>query len=293
MGRSGLLRLGLVVALSGCVGPTASPSPSAAAPDVGPTPFVTDFELGTTVWVDGFVVTVHGAIARLDAKGGPVLVLVRIENPGTDAATLDVPVRLTASGAAFELAHGTALPEIPGGAVAELTLEFEVVGRATIADGVLRIGRTEDHQVQVPFGPGAVQVLTLEPQALDLTGTATAGSLRLVLHRGVIRWDLPDWHTELPNATETLTLTYDATYTGAFAGGFAFTADSVGLRLPDGTIVAPRRDGHSQSIELLGPNQTLLGLQSRFEIPTGMTGALALVVRDGATQKAIPFTIGP
>jgi hypothetical protein len=293
LNRAGILGLGLIVALAGCDGPTASPSPSTAAPGVGPTSVVMDFELGTTVWVDGFVVTVHGAIARLDAKGGPVSVLIRIENPGTDAATLDVPIRLTASGAAFELASGTELPEIPGGAVAELTLEFEVVGRSTIDDGVLRIGRTEDHQVQVPFGPGAVQLLTLEPQALELTGTATAGSLRLDLHRGVIRWDLPDWHTELPNATETLTLTYDATYTGAFAGGFAFTADSVGLQLPDGTIVAPRRDGHSQPIELLGPNQTQLALQSRFEIPTGLTGSLALIVRDGSTQKAIPFAIGP
>ncbi|HKB28636.1 MAG TPA: hypothetical protein VKC59_06400, partial [Candidatus Limnocylindrales bacterium] len=283
----------LAVALAACGSPVSSPKPSTNGPQVGPTPVIADFELGTTVWIDGFVVTIHSAIASLDAKGGPVSVLIRIENPGTEAATLDAPIRLTASGAAFELSHGTVLPEIPAGSGAELTLEFEVVGRPTIADGVLRIGRTEDHQIQVPFGPGPVALLTLEPLAANVDGTATAGGLEVALRRGVVRWDLPDWHTELPNATQALTVTYDATFSGDFAGGFAFTADSVGLRLPDGTIVAPRQDGHSQSIELIAPQQTLRGLESRFEIPTGLLGPFALVIRDGSTEQAIEFTIGP
>jgi len=294
LGFLGPLGLGLGVALGGCLAPATSTSPSSAPPDVGPTPVVRQFELATTVWIDGFVLTFHTAIASLDVKGGPVSVLTRIENAGNDPATLDVPIRLTASGATFELSRATQLPEIPAGAVAELTLEFEIVGRATIEDGVLRIGRTGDHQVQIPFGPGPVKVISLEPQAVNIAGSATSGSLRIALHRAVVRWDLPDWHTELPNASEVLTLTYDATFTGDFSGGFAFTADNVGLRLPDGTIVAPRADGHSQSIELIAAKQTILGLQSRFEIPTGLTGAFALIVRDGtAASKAIPFTIGP
>jgi hypothetical protein len=293
LGLRGLLALALAIALAGCLNPASAPNPSTGVPDAGPTPVVTEYELGTTAWIDGFVVTVHTAIASLDAKGGPVSIVMRIENPGTDAATLDAPIRLTASGAAFELAHGTELPEIPAGEVAELTIEFEVVGRSTIDDGVLRIGRTEDHQVQIPFGPGAVKLVTLEPVGLNLTGAGAAGTLRVALHRAVVRWDLPDWHTELPNGSAALTLAYDATYTGDFAGGFAFTADSVGLRLPNGTVVAPRADGHSQSILLIGPKQTVRSLESRFEIPTGLTGKFALIITDGAAQKAIPFTIGP
>jgi len=293
LGLRELLGLALSAVMAACVNPAASPKASTGLPDAGPTPVVTDYELATTVWIDGFVVTIHSAIASLDAKGGPVSVLLRIENPGADDATLDAPIRLTASGAAFELAHGTELPEIPAAGAAELTIEFEVVGRSTIDDGVLRIGRTEDHQVQIPFGPGAVKRVTLEPVAQDLTGTGTAGLLRATLHRAVVRWDLPDWHTELPNTTAAMTLTYDATYTGDFAGGFALTADSVGLRLPDGTVVAPRADGHSQSILLIGPKQTARALESRFEIPTGLTGKFALIIRDGSTQKAITFTIGP
>jgi hypothetical protein len=292
-GLLALLGLGLGLALTGCLSPIPSTMPSTGAPGVAPSPVVTRFDLGATVWIDGFVVNIDSATASLDAKGGPVSVIMRIENPGTEPASLDAPVRLTASGAAFDVAHGTTLPEIPAGANVTLMIEFEVTGRSTIDDGVLRIGRTADHQVQVPFGPGAVQLITLQPVAFDLKGAATAGGLRAVLHRGVVRWDLPDWHTELPNATEALTLTYDASYVGDFVGGLAFTADSVGLRLPDGTVVAPRADGHSQSIALIGPKKTIRGLESRFEIPTGLTGNFALIIRDGSTQKAIPFTIGP
>ena len=82
------------------------------------------------------------------------------------------------------------------------------------------------------------------------------------------------------------------TYAGDFAGGFAFTGENVALRLPDGTVVSPRRDGHSQSVELIGARKTKKNLFSRFEIPAGMIGEFALLVRNGATEKAIPFTIG-
>ena len=78
-----------------------------------------------------------------------------------------------------------------------------------------------------------------------------------------------------------------------FAGGIAFTADNVQLRLPDGTKVSPRPDGHSQSIELIGPGKTVKGMTSRFEIPDGLTGKFALLILDGSSVKAIPFSIGP
>jgi hypothetical protein len=284
---------GLALALIGC-NAAESPAPTATPTRLpGPTPTVTSYTLATTVWVEGFVVTVHDAIASLDAKGGPVTVLLRVENPGTDAATLDVPIRLTASGAAFEPVHGTELPEIPGGSAAELRIEFEVVGRATIDDGVLRIGRTADHAIQVPFGPGPVQTVTLEPQVGTLNAASTAGGIRLTLRGREVRWDLPDWHQQLPLATEALTVTYDVTYVGSFPGGLAFTADNIGLRLPNGTVVEPRHDGKSQSIVLIGARKTAKGLFSRFEIPNGMSGRFVFIVKDGSIQRSIPFTIPP
>ena len=108
-----------------------------------------------------------------------------------------------------------------------------------------------------------------------------------------MRWDLPDWHDELPLATEALTVTYDVTYTGTFSGGIPFTADNVRIRLPDGTVLAPRADGHSQSIVAIGPGRTARGLTSRFEVPNGLAGFVAFVLRDGSAQKLIQFKVVP
>ena len=110
----------------------------------------------------------------------------------------------------------------------------------------------------------------------------------------MLRWDLPDWSQELDAELAALTLTYDVTYPGDFAGGFAFTGDNVALRLPDGTIVEPRRDGHSQSVELIGARKTKKDLFSRFEIPAGANRQVrAPASRSGdRPTKAIPFTIG-
>jgi len=57
-------------------------------------------------------------------------------------------------------------------------------------------------------------------------------------------------------------------------------------------VIGPRRDGHSQSIELIGAGKTKRGLFSRFEIPTGMTGRFGLIVRTGKTSKTIAFDLG-
>jgi hypothetical protein len=280
------------VALGGCNADT-TPAPSQAPPLPGPTPIVTVYELGTTIWSEGFVLTFHTAIASLDPKGGTVTALVRIDNPGPDPATFDAPLRLTASGTVFQLVHGTELPLIDGGGAAELRLDFDVVGRGTIDDGVIRVGRSADHAAQIPFRTGPVATLTLEPKAANLAGAVTAGSYHVVLRTRVVRWDLPDWYLELPLSTEALTLTYDVTDVGTFAGGVPFTSDVVGLRLPNGSTVRPRADGHSQSIVVIAPHQTVKNLFSRFEIPSGLSGAFAFIVRDGSTTKTIPFTLAP
>jgi hypothetical protein len=81
------------------------------------------------------------------------------------------------------------------------------------------------------------------------------------------------------------------TNNGTFTGGYAFTGGNVALRLPDGTVVETRRDGHSQSIELIGAHQTKRGLSSRFEIPAGTTGKCTLLVRNGESNDTISLTI--
>ena len=282
----------LATALAGCSSETATPSPS-PTPAPLPTPVVTTYSLETTAWVEGLVVTVHGASASLDPKGGPVTVTLRIDNPGADVAALDVPIRLTASGYVYNVVSGTVLPEVAAGGSAEVSLVFEVESHSSIDDGVLRIGRPGDHQVQVPFTTGPIPTLTLKPEPASLSGAVTAGGIRLVLRRREIRWDLPDWYQELPVGNEVLTVTYDVTYVGTFTGGFAFTGANVRLRLPDGTLVAPRKDGHSQSVVLVGSGKTAKNLVSRFEIPTGTSGTLGILVMDGSAHRVVSFKIGP
>ena len=292
-GRQPLPLLVLAVALLGACNDAISSSPPATNRPVGPSPVVTSFPLGTTVWVSGFVVTVVDATASLDAKGGPVVVRLQIENPGREAAALEAPIRLTASGSAFDPVHGTTLPAVPGFGIADVSIQFEVTGRATIADGVLRIGRTADHQVQVPFGPGPVQQVTLQPFITALKASASSPSFKVALGRAIRRWDLPDWHDELPLGVALLFVEYDITYTGTFTGGASFTPANVALKLPDGRLVAPRADGRSQSILLLRPRKTVQDAFSRFEIPDGMTGKFALVIKDEGKETPVPFTIGP
>jgi hypothetical protein len=282
----------LAAALIGCTSETTTPSPS-PTPAPLPTPVMTTYTLETTAWVEGLVVTVHGASASLDPKGGPVTVTMKIDNPGGDLAALDVPIRLTASGFVYNVVSGTVLPEIDAGGSAEVSLVFEVENHSSIADGVLRIGRPGDHQVQIPFTNGPIPTLTLKPDPAPLSAAATAGGIRLTLRRREVRWDLPDWYQELAVTKEVLTVTYDVTYIGNFSGGFAFTGANVRLQLPDGTLVPSRKDGHSQSNVLVGPGKTAKTLMSRFEIPTGTSGTLGIVVMDGSIHRVATFKIGP
>jgi hypothetical protein len=283
----------LTLALAGCAfGTTAAPSLEPIL--AGPTPTVTNYDLGTSAWIDGFLVTLLSATASLDSKGGTLKVLVRLENTGEDDATLDAPIVLTAGDTTFQLTHGTELPDQPGGAVATMDLSFDVVGRGNVDDGVIRIGRDGEHTVAIPLRPSTGRAVTLEPVNLDVTGKGSSPTVSVVLHHVEVRWDLPDWHDELPSDRQAVTITYDVTYLGSFRGGFALTADNVHLRLPDGkTDVAPRADGHSQSIALISAGKTEKGVTSRFEIADGLTGRFWLVIGDGSTKRAIPFTLGP
>ena len=284
-----------VFALCGCldapaqsIAPTASPTPE-------PTPVTTTYQLDQTVWYEGLVIHLDSVVASLDQRGGPVEVRIRFENPGADETQLAAPVLLEvdASSKAPPLApsRDSKIPSVPAHSFAAAVLTYELQETPSVERAVVLIGEAPSHVARIPLRPAGGDPLRLEPVAVKVSGAGAAGDLRITLRSGVLRWDLPDWSQELGADVEAVTLTYDVAFAGSFSGGFAFTGDNVGLRLPDGTIIEPRRDGHSQSIELIGAGQTKKGLLSRFEIPNGLTGKFALVVRNGSAAKAIPFTI--
>jgi hypothetical protein len=286
-----LVVLAAIVAVTaiGCDAEAPSPSPTNAE-TAEPTAVVTRYPLNTDVWYAGLELTFGAATATLDARGGSVEIETTFKNPGPFAAALAAPILLTAGEDSYELRRGTELPEVPSGGSADLTLAFDILGRPSVDDAVLRIGAPANHQAVVPLRLGTTPLASLEPLAIAATGSGVAGELTVDLQGGILRWDLPDWGAELPLASEALTLNYNVTYTGKFAGGFAFTAANVALQLPDGTLLEPRKDGRSQSIEALDPGATVLAA-TRFEIPAGTRGAFGLLVNDGTGKTTIAFTV--
>lgn len=282
--------LALVVAACGSEPvPTLGPI-TTSAPE--PTPAVTVYDLGATVWYEGLIIHVDTATATLDERGGPVEVDLRLENPNPDAGALDAPIQLVLGKTRFDFNADSSVPLVPPSGSMPAQLTFDLPAVTSVDDATIEIGKAPDHIARVPLTAKGGTVQAFEPQTLSLKGSGAAADLRLSLTGGGLRWDLPDWSQELDASLAALTVTYDATYTGSFAGGFAFTADSIELRLPNGTVVHPRDDGHSQSIELIGAGKTKKGLFSRFEVPSGMSGRFAVLVRNNSTTKAITFTIG-
>ncbi|HUG30002.1 MAG TPA: hypothetical protein VMQ65_05785 [Candidatus Limnocylindria bacterium] len=294
-GRAGRVATALLVgvvtaALAACESgaPTAAPTPT-RAPD--PTPTTTRYDLRTTIWYAGLVLHFGEAIATLDERGGPVTLGLRLDNTGTEAAELNGKIWLVVNGERIEPTRESRVPTVPGKGSAGAVLTYELQGIDEVDEAVIEVGDEPLHVARVPLTPAAGTPVAFEPIALELKGAQTAGSVRITLRTGLLRWDLPDWLEELDAGLRALTLTYDVTYAGDFSGGLAFTGDNVALRLPDGKRVEARKDGHSQSIELIGARKTKKDLFSRFEIPAGATGKFALLVRSGSTERAIEFTI--
>lgn len=267
------------------VGPITTSTPEA-------TPIVKVYNLGATVWYEGLVIHVDTATATLDQRGGPVEVDLRIENPNGDVGQLDGAVQLVLGKTRLDPNEASVVPLVPPNSSMPAQLTYDVQGASSVDGAVFEIGTAPNHIAQVPLTATGGAVTAFEPQDLTLKGTGAAADLRITLTSGGLRWDLPDWSQELDASLAALTLTYDVTYTGTFAGGFAFTGDNVALRLPNGKVVSPRADGHSQSIELIGAQKTKRSLFSRFEIPSGTRGKCALLVKNGSTTRAIVFTIG-
>ena len=295
-GRRAAVMLVLSALVAGCLDAPAPSTTPTAPPTAEPTPTTTSFNLGTTVWYEGLVIHVDGASATLDERGGPVEFRIRMENFGDDEGELDARVLFqvdsSTSDPPLEPTRESRIPTVPAHGLAGALMTYELQAIDSVDRGVLLIGEAPNHIARIPLTAEGGAPVVFEPIQLAVSGTTAINDLRLTLRSGVLRWDLPDWSEELPSNSQAITLTYDATYLGTFEGGYPFTGDNVRLQLPDRTWVVPRRDGHSQSIELIGPGKTKKDLMSRFEIPAGLTGRFALVVRTGpGASRAIPFVV--
>jgi hypothetical protein len=290
--RAGALATIVALVASACLTdaplPTPEPTPS-LKPEATAT--VTSYRLGTIAWYAGLVLTFGTATATIDEKGGPVAVDLSLTNPGDVDATLDGPLVLASPESSVEPTRETEIPLVPAGGTVTAALTFDVGPGFDVPAAAIVVGRTIEHQAIVPLSDAAAEAVSLAPLAAELLVEGVAGTLFVELLGTELRADLPDWNQELPRTTMALTLTYNATFRSEFSGGFAFTAENVGLRLPDGSVVKPRRDGHSQSVLIIAPGNRGVGLQSRFEVPSPGSGAYALLIIDGTASKDLPFEI--
>lgn len=298
MGTRSLAGLAVVVAVAAAAcgepAPSLTPTPR-VTPTPEPTPTVLISMPVVTAWTAGFVLVIVDAMGTFDTRGGIVEATIRFENPGPDEAALDVPIRLTSGGTGWEPHRDTPVPLVPPGGETQATIRFTVDRPVDPRSLVLRIGRSSDHQVIVPLrlgvrGQDPIATVTLRPDTALEDATVKAGQLTIALDRAELRYDLPDWRLTLPNDMVLLTFTYDATYTGSFAGGFAFSGENIRLRLTDGAEITARPDGRSQAIELLLPKKVASGLVSRFEIPAD-TSMVLLEITDGSKSATLELFV--
>jgi hypothetical protein len=286
--RPPIVALIAMLALAGCESVTVSFAPSAPAPVA--TPLIQAYTLNTSVWFAGLQITFRTATSVLTQYGGTVTVDVQFQNPGTDETSLAAPMQLVLGTTRIDPEHGTTLPDVPANGLSEVQVVYDVVGQGSVDEASIVVGGGGDNQATVPLGAPS-RATTLAPVSLNVNRTANAADLRVHLASGVVRWDLPDWGDELPSGHVALTLTYDLTYRGTFSGGFAFTDGNVALGLPDGALIKPRPDGHSQSNAVLPPGKVQPHLASRFELPALEHGTYTFIVTNGSAHANITFTI--
>src|SRR5688500_14929568 len=114
-GRAVALGLAVALAVGGCFGdppPSAAPTPT-RAPE--PTPITTTYQLGATAWYAGLILHVDSATATLDQGGGPVVVALRLDNPGAEPAPLHGKVWLVVDGERIEASRDSKVPTVPAG----------------------------------------------------------------------------------------------------------------------------------------------------------------------------------
>ena len=259
--------------------------------------------IGESFWHAGWKVTLdEAAFAPGDFRGTVTMDAV-FENLGADTATFDSQTVLTAGGENFVGERlGEGLPEVPGGLTGNGELIFDVPNEFAFDDAVLIIGNADNNQAFIPIGEDATQALvTLEPQAVAVSGPIVAGALTINVEGAEVRADLPDTHGEIEEGKHVdhvpvLGITRARVSRSVRA---SCSRDAFALKLPDGTAVAVRSDGRSGVNELLQGKEgtTIPDLSVRFEIPLPASGAYVLVVRGnygpGGTvvEGELPFTI--
>lgn len=223
------------------------------------------------------------------------------ENLSDSTSTFNSQLALTSGGQSYGTsALDEDLPQVPGGLSGNGVIAIEVDDAFTFDDATLIVGNPSNNQAIVPLGPNGEELVSLEPQEIAVSGTATAGAVTVTVERAELRADLADWSDEAEAGSLALTVYFSATpSSGIQVGQGVLQSENVALQLPDGTAVAVRSDGRSGPNELLQGREgtTIPDLQARFIVPAPAAGDYAFLLRGnygpgGARVEGnLPFTI--
>jgi hypothetical protein len=241
-----------------------------------------------TVWFAGFQMTVKTAALTTDpGTGGKTVALaVTFTNQGPTPVRFDGLIDLGSGGSHYKF-DPTTLPNVPGGSSHDDTLRFDVDDTFKLADATLTVGQPGHHQAIIPLGANG-RLVDLAPVTLGLSGTVSAGALKVTVNGGEVRSDVPGDHVELDQGQAALALSVDIHYGGN--NNYAFAHGNFALVLPNGTQVAVS----SGPIEALTPDETKTNATVRFIIPAPVNGTYQLILRDptaSGVQAAWPWTM--
>jgi hypothetical protein len=289
-----LLVLALALALTvtfACGGGDEDEETPTPEPTAEETPKETDAVEEDTVAVDesfwhaGWKVTLGDATLTPGGFGSAdVTIDAEFENLGADQATFDSQLLLTSGGNDYadESSEGHDFPQVPGERSGEGSLSFRVDDEFSLEDATLIVGNPSNNQAVVPIGPDGDDLVSLEPQEIDVSGTATAGAVTITVERAELRADLPDRHSEMEEGSLALTVYFSATPQAGIQVGQGVLQDpNVILELPNGTAVSVISDGVSGVNELLQGKEgtTIPDLSVRYEVPEDAEGTFAIVLR--------------
>ena len=226
-------------------------------------------------WFGGFKLTfLKASLTPGDFGGNLVEIETEFENEGDADAPLNAEMNLASAGENYEV-DSSDVPNVPGKAKGKGNLKFTVEDSFTFGDAVLTLGRSDENQAVIPIGDEG-ELVTLEPRAITVSGSAQPGTLKVDALEGELRYDVPGRHGQVEEGKAALSITFNATFVSDFAGGFPFVPENLGLTLPDGTSVAP----DESPIELLQPQSTITDQVVRFIVDNPPEGTYQLVVKN-------------
>ncbi len=253
----------------------ATPTPTAREESV---------QVDESYWHAGFKVTLGEA--RLTAGDSGILGMeidVVFENLSDADATPNSTLVLQSGGQNYtEPTLDQEIPQVPGGLTSNGLITFQVDEAFSFDDAVLVVGLPSNNQAMVPLTPGAGELVSLEPQEIAASGSATAGALTVTLTGVEVRADLPENHDEEEEGKLALTVFFSAMpVAGIQIGQGVLQSQNVALKLPDGTSVAVRSDGISGVNELLQGKEgtTITDLSVRFDVPSPAAGEYAFIIK--------------